>query len=101
MAGIGQAEEKGDGSMNSEDDNIAKSYLDVKMDEASAQFDITMHYVDQAILAERERCAQIATQPAIAFRLGSNTFDPVKQLTCESIAKLFDAVAARIRSGEI
>lgn len=98
MAGTGQAEEKGDGSMSSEDDNIAKSYLDVKMDEASVQFDITMHYVDQAILAERERCAQIAETCS-----GGEVLHGDIRLS-EFVSGYYEArhhIAARIRSGEI
>jgi hypothetical protein len=37
-----------------------EKYLAEKFSEASAQFDITMHYVNQAIAVERERCAKIA-----------------------------------------
>lgn len=55
------------------------------------QFDITMHYVDQAILEERERCAQIAeTWEQWCGRKGYNA----EEYACEDIA-------AKIRRGEI
>lgn len=39
---------------------VISDYLNDRIAESSVQFDITMHYVNQAVLAERQRCAKIA-----------------------------------------
>lgn len=52
-----------------------------------AQFDITMHYVNQAVAAERERCAKIADEEKPCWK-------------CDCGEDHTATVVARIRGGE-
>lgn len=74
------------------DTTVISQYLHHRIQEASAQFDITMHYVNEAVVAERERCASIVeSRYAKAARVDA----AAAEMHTEMIK-----LAADIRSGE-
>ena len=72
---------------DSDDDSVISRYLDLQIKEASAQFDVAMHYANQAIAAERERCARIA----------ESKISDLNHVDADEMARM---IASTIRSSE-
>lgn len=81
---------------------VIAGYLREQIKEASAQFDITMHYVHEAVLAERERCARVANKYKSATAVvwaSSLTSDSVRA-EMDGRLKAANDIEAQIRVGE-
>ena len=73
------------------DSATIESFLNFKFQAASEEFDRTMFYVNQAVSAERERCARIAESAPAALCLRDDC-------ECHNAARA--DIAQKIRSGE-